>query len=165
MRFAVAVLAAIAIAAPAFAQENNTNGPDNTASQAQLLEEQRQDAAMATQALRDGDYKTARKYSTRLTDAAPKNLSAWLLLGQAQRGMDDWKSARRTYSTAVRLAPSSAEAHAGLGMALGHTGDAAAAKQLDWFATQMQGCGGACGQLGKLKADVEGAIAAGAKTG
>jgi cytochrome c-type biogenesis protein CcmH/NrfG len=161
MRFAVAVLAAITIAAPAFAQEGaNTNGPDNTPDQAQRLEEQRQEAAMVAQALRDGDFKTARMHALRLTNQAPTNASTWLMLGQAQRGLQDWKGASRTYATAVRLSPSNAEAHAGLGVALGQTGDPGAAKQLEWFAGQMQSCGGSCGQLGKLKADVEAAIAA-----
>ncbi len=158
------LLAALAIAAPAWAQQgpSDKNGPDNTAEQAAQLDQQRHWAAQATDAMRAGDWKTARKFAQRLADAAPQNLSAQLMLGQAQQGLEDWKGARRTYAAAVRLSPTSPEARAGYGVALGRTGDEKAVKQLEWLTERAKACGN-CSTVTKMKADVEAAIAAGAK--
>ena len=58
------------------------------------------------------------------------------------------------------MTPSSVEAHAGFGVALARTGDAAAAKQLAWLNERAKACGANCGTLPQLKAEVEAAIAA-----
>lgn len=163
MRLTV-ILVALACAMPALAQQE-TNGPDTTSDVAAQLEEQRHVGALAVQALRDGDFSLARRYALRLTQEAPINLGGWLTLGQAETGLKDWKAASRTYSTAVRIKPSSPEAHAGLGIALARRGSAGAAKQLAWLTAKAQTCGLNCGQLAKLKSDVEAAIAAGAVEG
>ena len=83
--------------------------------------------------------------------------------GVAQVGLQDWKAARGTYTTAVRLWPVDPEAHAGLGVALAKTKDPKATVQLAWLTTQVQACKGACAGLAKYKSDVESAIAVAAK--
>jgi predicted Zn-dependent protease len=160
----IVILMALACAMPALAQgPADSNGPDTTNDQAAQLETQRHEYAATVQALRDGDFKAARKYAARLTNAQPKNLDVWLRLGEAETGLKDWSGAGRAYATAVRLKPSSPEAHAGYGIALARRGNAdGAAKQLAWLTEKAQACGMNCGQLTKLRADVEAAIAAGA---
>lgn len=166
MRRIAILLAALACAAPAVAQaQQESNGPDPTHSMAEQLEQQRNEAALVQQAFRDGDFKTARKYAERLSAEAPTNVSVWLMLGQAEAGLMNWSGSSRAYATAVRVAPSNIEAHAGLGVALGQRGNKAAAKQLEWLTAKAQACGASCGNIGKLKSDVEAAIAAGAKAG
>ena len=168
MRLSVVLMAlAVAGAAPAWAQgPQDTNGPDTTGAQAADLEAQRHEYAVVLQALRDGDFKTARRSAEKLTGAAPKNLDVWLRLGEAQIGLKDWTGAARAYGTAVRLKPSSPEAHAGLGVARARRGDAGgAAKQLEWLAARAKACTWDCAQVGQLKADVEAAIAAGTAAG
>ncbi len=163
MRLAVILIAAAAIAAPAVAQEATGNeGPDRTADLAAQADQQRHLAQLARDAMEAGDWKTARKHAQRLADVAPRNLSAQLMLGETQRSLRDWKGARRTYAAALRLSPSSPEAHAGYGVALGRTGDAKAAEQLEWLTERAKACGN-CSTVTKLKADVEAAIAAGAR--
>jgi tetratricopeptide (TPR) repeat protein len=171
MRFRLILIGALAVAAPALALAQSgptdTNGGDPTSAAAAQLEAQQHDAAATQAALAAGDYKAARKYADRLVHEGARDVGAWLLLGQAERGMEDWKAARRTYSDAVRISPGSVEAHAWLGIARAKTGDPAAARELEWLNAriQAQGCGQACGQLGRFKTDVEAAIAAGPKAG
>jgi cytochrome c-type biogenesis protein CcmH/NrfG len=120
-----------------------------------------QNVMLATRALRAKDFKTARKYAQAVTRADPKRGQAWLLLGAAQIGLEDFKAARGTYTTAVRLAPGDPEAHAGLGVAFARTRDAKAQVQLAWLATKAQACGKCwqAPQLAKFKSDIESAIA------
>ena len=160
----IVILMALACATPALAQgPTDSNGPDTTGDQAARLDEQRHEYAAAVQALRDGDFKTARTYAARLSNAQPKSLDVWLRLGDAESGLKNWSGASRAYATAARLKPASPEAHAGYGIALARRGNAdGAAKQLAWLTEKAQTCGPNCGQLTKLKADVEAAIAAGA---
>ncbi len=124
-----------------------------------------QNVMLATQALRQKDFKTARKYAQAVTRADPKRGQAFLLLGAAQVGLADFKGARGTYTTAVRLAPGDPEAHAGLGVALARTKDAKAQAQVDWLTAKAQECGKCwqAGQLAKFKSDIESAIAVAAK--
>jgi len=121
---------------------------------------------MATKALQAKDYATARKYAQMVTRADPKRVQAWLLLGTAQQGLQDWKRARGTYTTAIRLAPDNVEAHAGLGVAMAMTNDPKAQVQVAWLAGKQQACGSCyqAGQLAKLRVDVETAISSGLKT-
>jgi len=156
----IVILMALACATAALAQgPQDRNGSDTTGDQAGQLDAQRHAYAAVRQALRDGDFQLARKFAQRLTGQAPTNLDVWLMLGEAESGLKDWNAASRAYATAARLKPSSPEAHAGLGIARARRGDAdGAAKQLAWLTAQAQACGN-CGQVAKLKADVEAAIA------
>lgn len=129
-------------------------------------DELRQYAQLAGQAIKDKDFRTARKYAQQLTRGDPKRAEAWLILGAAQLGLEDWSAARGTYSTAVRLAPDSPEAHGGLGVAYARTRDARAQQQLAWFATTQAACG-TCWQsrdLARFRTDVESAVAVAAST-
>jgi len=167
-RFGGAVLAlALAGATPAAAQsEMEQVSALSGQLSANQIEVVQQNIYRATQALRAKDYPTARKYAQSVTRADPKRIEAWLLLGMAQQGLQDWKRARGTYTTATRVAPDNAEARAGLGVAMAMTNDPKATVHLNWLATKQQQCG-ACGQssqLAKLRGDVEQAIATGLRT-
>jgi cytochrome c-type biogenesis protein CcmH/NrfG len=154
-------LAAALVCSPAWAQsETELYESGGTAMAAAQREVTQRNIDVATKALRDGDYKTARKYAQPVTRADPKRVESWLLLGAAQQGLADWKGARTTYTTAVRLFPSHPEARAGLGIALARTGDPKATVQLGWIDAKLRECGGCwqAGQLAKFKADVEAAI-------
>ena len=165
-RIGLALLAAAIAGGPAAAQ--NSEMENFTAGANQLREENREvvqrNIDVATKALQAKDYATARRYAQPVTRADPKRLEAWLLLGAAQLGLEDWSRARISYTTAVRLTPGSPEARAGLGVALARTGDPKAQAQLAWFDEKLHACG-ACDQavqLKKFRADVEAAIAVGA---
>ena len=122
-------------------------------------EDLQQNALLATQALKAKDYRTARKYAQVVTRGDPKRVESWLLLGAAQIGLQDFKAARGTFTTAVRLSPIDPEAHAGLGIALARTKDPRATEQLAWLAAKAQACTGQCAGLTKFKSEVETAIA------
>ncbi|MBL8554898.1 MAG: tetratricopeptide repeat protein [Phenylobacterium sp.] len=163
-RIGFAVLAAALLgAAPAFAQNSETEMYEagaNAMAGAQREVTQR-NIDMATRALREKDYAKARKYAQPVTRADPRRVESWLLLGTAQQGLKDWSGARRTYTTAVRLARDNAEAQAGLGVAYARTGDPKAATQLAWIAAKVRECGGCwrAGQLARFKTDIETALA------
>lgn len=162
------ILAAALVAAGAAAGQSEMEQVSALSGQlsANQIEAVQQNIYRANAALRGKDYATARKYAQMVTRADPKRIEAWLLLGSAQQGLQDWKRARGTYTTAVRLAPDNAEARAGLGVAMGMTNDPKATVQLNWLAARVQQCAG-CGQasqLARLRADVEAAIGAGTKT-
>jgi cytochrome c-type biogenesis protein CcmH/NrfG len=154
--------AALALAARAWAQsemEQYTEGANALlASQREVIQ---RSIDVATQALRDKDYAKARKFAQPVTRADPKRVESWLLLGAAQQGLADWSGARRTYTTAVRLAADNPEARAGLGIAYARTHDPKATVQLAWLAGKVQECGGCwrLGQLRKLQQDLQAAIA------
>lgn len=162
MRAGILILAAVmAGASPAWAQSETElyESGANAMAGAQREVTQR-NIDVAAKALRDQDYKTARKYAQSVTRADPKRVEAWLLLGSAQQGLQDWKGARTTYTTAVRLYPTHPEARAGLGVAYARTGDPKATVQLAWLDAKLRECGGCyqSGQLAKFKADIEAAI-------
>lgn len=159
-----AAVAAFGAATPAPAQfqseiESYESGA-NALSSAQREVTQR-NIDVASQALRDKDFVKARKYAQPVTRADPKRVDSWLLLGSAQQGLKDWSGARKTYTTAVRLARDNAEAQAGLGVAYARTNDPKAATQLAWVSRSLQECGGCyrASQLAKFKSDIETAIA------
>lgn len=134
----------------------------------QLLAAQREATQLniegATNALQAKDYARARKYARLVTRQDPKRVEAWLLLGAAQQGLGDWKGARSTYTTAVRISPRHPEARAGLGIAYARTSDPRATVQLAWLSQQAQACGGTCRQADQLKrltADLEAVLAQG----
>lgn len=164
-RIGLALLAAmfLAGAAPAFAQNSETEMYEagaNAMAGAQREVTQR-NIDMATRALREKDYAKARKYAQPVTRADPKRIESWLLLGTAQQGLKDWSGARKTYTTAVRLARDNAEAQAGLGIAYARTNDPKASTQLAWVTAKVQECGGCwrASQLAKFRTDIETAIA------
>jgi cytochrome c-type biogenesis protein CcmH/NrfG len=159
----VMAAAVIGAAAPAVAQNSETEMYEagaNAMAGAQREETQR-NIDVATRALREKDYAKARKYAQPVTRADPKRVESWLLLGAAQQGLKDWSGARRTYTTAVRLARDNPEAQAGLGVAYARTGDPKAATQLAWITRSLADCGGCyrASQLAKFKTDIETAIA------
>jgi len=164
---AMALAAATLVGAPGAWAQSEMEMFHATATQ--LQNEQRgatqNSIAMATRALREKDYAAARKYAQPVTRADPKRVESWLLLGAAQMGLQDWKAARATYTTAVRVSPLDAEARAGLGVAMARTKDPRATIHLAWLTEKAQACGGCwqASQLAKLKTDVETAIAETAK--
>lgn len=120
----------------------------------------------ATRALQANDFAAARKYAQAVTRADPKRVEAWLLLGAAQTGLQDWKRARTSYMTAIRIWPGNPQARAGLGVAMARSNDPRATTQLAWFDRQIAVCDG-CQQaasLSRFRRDVETAIA-GSATG
>jgi cytochrome c-type biogenesis protein CcmH/NrfG len=157
----VIAAAALASASAAFAQSETElyqeNGSAMLAAQREVTQH---NIELASQALQAGDFKTARKYALSVTRADPKRVEPWLMLGAAQAGLEDWKAARSTYATAVRISPGDPTARGGLGVAMAKTRDPYATVQLAWLAAKVQACGG-CGQaaqLAKLHSDVEAAI-------
>jgi Flp pilus assembly protein TadD len=117
--------------------------------------------AKAVTALQAKDYKAAARAADHVTQAAPKSADGWRMLGTAKAGVSDWKSARKAYEKAVKLAPDDPMSHAGLGQALGNLKDAKAQAELDWLKAKAQSCGTACpADLPALTGLVEGAMAA-----
>ena len=164
-RIGLLVVAAALMAGPAWSQsETELYEGGGTALVAAQREVTQRNIDVATKALQAKDYKTARKYAQPVTRADPKRVESWLLLGAAQQGLQDWKGARTTYTTAVRMFPAHPEARAGLGIALGRTSDPKATVQLAWLDAKVRECGGCwqAGQLSKFKTDVETAIREGA---
>jgi cytochrome c-type biogenesis protein CcmH/NrfG len=165
MRWVGLMVVAAVAAGPAWSQsETELYEGGGTALLAAQREVTQRNIDMATKALQAKDYKTARKYAQPVTRADPKRVESWLLLGAAQQGLQDWKGARTTYTTAVRMFPSHPEARAGLGIALGRTSDPKATVQLAWLDAKVKECAGCwqAGQLSKFKTDVEAAIREGA---
>lgn len=161
MRWIGLAVAAALVAGPAWSQSETElyeGGANALAGEQREVTQRNIDAA--TRALQAKDYKTARRYAQPVTRADPKRIESWLLLGAAQQGLLDWKGARATYTTAVRLVPNHPEARAGLGIALARTSDPKATVQLAWLDAKLKACGGCwqAGQLAKFKSDVETAI-------
>lgn len=123
--------------------------------------------AKAVRALEAKDYKDAARSAQRVTDAAPKHLDGWRLLGIAQSGAENWKGARRAYERAVKLAPDDLPSRAGLGLALARLNDPKAQDQLAWLKAKAADCGAGCdpATLQSLTAEVEKALAGGTTTG
>jgi Flp pilus assembly protein TadD len=116
--------------------------------------------AKAIAALQVKDYKAAARAADHVTQAAPKSVDAWRLLGAAKAGASDWKGARRAYEKAVKLSPDDAVSHAGLGQALGNLKDAKGQAELDWLKAKVQACGSTCpADLKAMTGMVESAVA------
>ncbi|MBL8771337.1 MAG: tetratricopeptide repeat protein [Phenylobacterium sp.] len=116
----------------------------------------------AVAAIRAQEYRKAAVSAQRVTEAAPKSVDGWRLLGVAQSGAGNWKAARRAYERAVKLSPDDLASRAGLGTALANLKDAKAQEQLDWLKAKAADCSGACdpATLRALTAEVEKAMAA-----
>lgn len=121
--------------------------------------------AKAIKALQAKDYKTAARSAQRVADAAPKSVDGWKLLGVAQAGAENWKSSRKAYEKAVKLAPEDAVVRGGLGLALAKLQDAEAREQLDWLKAKSASCTSDCATLKSLTADIEKALAPAAAAG
>ena len=116
----------------------------------------------ALNALKAKDYKAAARAAQRVTEAVPKNLDGWRMLGVAQAGAENWKGARRAYERAVKLAPDDLASHGGLGMAFARLQDPKAQGELEWLKAKAAACGTACGEAASLSAitrELEAAIA------
>jgi cytochrome c-type biogenesis protein CcmH/NrfG len=169
-RIGLAILAVAALGASHAAAQGNNDSMLLELGANQLSDAQREatqrNIDRATRALRDKDYATARKYAQPVTRADPKRIEAWLMLGAAQLGLEEWGKARTAYTTALRITPGHPEARAGLGVAMAKSKDPRATVQLAWFDEKLQACGQTCpqaAQLAKLRNDVQSAIAEAAK--
>lgn len=114
----------------------------------------------AVAALQNKDYKNAAKAAQHVTEAAPKSVEGWRVLGIAQSGAENWKGARRAYERAIKLNPDDLMSRAGLGLALAKMQDAKAQEQLTWLKDKASACG-SCADAGQLKSavsDIEGAM-------
>jgi Tfp pilus assembly protein PilF len=118
--------------------------------------------AKAIKAIQAKDYKSAAKAAQHVTEAAPKSVDGWKLLGVAQSGTENWKGARRAYERAIKLEPDDLPSHAGLGIALANLKDAKAQEQLTWLKAKADACTTDCGTLKSLAAQVEAAVSGGA---
>ncbi len=116
--------------------------------------------AKAVQALQARDYKSAARAAQHVTEAAPKSLDGWRVLGIAHSGSENWKGAKRAYERAVKLGPDDLASRGGLGLALANLKDAKAQEQLDWLKAKAGACGAGCdpAMLKSLTADVEKAM-------
>jgi Tfp pilus assembly protein PilF len=123
--------------------------------------------AKAVASIQAKDYKAAARAAQRVTDAAPKNVDGWRLLGVAQSGAQNWKGARKAYERAVKLSPDDLPSRAGLGMALANLKDPKAQEQLAWLRAKAADCGVGCdaAALQSLTAEVEKALAGGTAAG
>jgi Tfp pilus assembly protein PilF len=123
--------------------------------------------AKAVRAIQAKDYKAAAKSAQRVTDAAPRSVDGWKLLGVAQSGSENWKGAKKAYERAVKLAPDDLPSRAGLGMALANLKDPKVQEQLDWLKAKANDCNAGCDApaLKALTAEVEKAAASGAAAG
>jgi len=124
-----------------------------------------QEYAKAVQAIQAKDYKAAATAAGHVTDAAPKNVDGWKLLGVAQSGAANWKGAKRAYERAVKLAPDDLTSHAGLGLALANLKDAKAQDQLSWLKEKATNCTADCPTAKALADQVEKAVAGTAPAG
>jgi Tfp pilus assembly protein PilF len=119
----------------------------------------------AINALKTKDYKAAARFAAHVTEAAPKSVEGWRILGVAQAGAENWKAAKRAYERAVKLDPDDTMSRAGLGVALARLQDAKAQEQLSWLKAKAEACGSTCPDAANLKAmtsEVESALSAGA---
>jgi Flp pilus assembly protein TadD len=108
--------------------------------------------AKAVTAMKAKDYKAAARAAQHVTEAAPKSVDAWRLLGAARAGAEDWKGSRKAYERAVKVDGADVMAHAGLGLALANLKDPKAQAELDWLKSKAQACGDACPEAANLKA-------------
>ena len=118
--------------------------------------------AKAVTAMKAKDYRAAARAAEHVTDAAPRSIEGWRLLGAAKAGTLDWKGSRRAYERAIKVAPDDVMSHAGLGLALANLKDAKAQEQLTWLQAKAQACGDSCPEAATLKAltgAVQGALA------
>jgi Flp pilus assembly protein TadD len=106
--------------------------------------------AKAITALQAKDYKAAARAAQRVTDAVPKSVDGWRVLGLAQSGATNWKGARRAYEKAVKLAPDDVLLHAGLAVALANLKDAKAQEEAAWLKARAQTCAERCAEASTL---------------
>lgn len=124
--------------------------------------------AKAVAALQAKNYKSAARAASNVTEAAPKSIEGWRILGVAHQGSENWKGAKRAFEKAVKLDPNDVTSRAGLGMALAKLQDAKAQEQLAWLKAKSEACGAGCADSAKLKAatmEVEGALSGAPKPG
>jgi tetratricopeptide (TPR) repeat protein len=115
----------------------------------------------AVAAIQAKEFKKAATAAQHVTEAAPRSVEGWRVLGIAQAGSFNWKGARKAYEKAVKLAPDDVISHAGLGMALAKLQDGKAQAELDWLKAKASACG-SCSDAAQLQAattEVEGALA------
>jgi Tfp pilus assembly protein PilF len=117
----------------------------------------------AVKALEAKDYKNAARAAQHVTEAAPKAIDGWRMLGMASSGAQNWKQAKRAYERAVKIDPNDPMSHAGLGVALAKLQDAKAQAELDWLKAKVDACGTSCpADLKAAQGQVESAVSEGA---
>jgi Tfp pilus assembly protein PilF len=114
--------------------------------------------AKAVASIQAKDYRKAAVAAGHVTQAAPKSVDGWKLLGVAQSGAQNWKGARKAYERAVKLDPDDLPSHAGLGLALANVKDPKAQEQLSWLKQKADGCTAGCDTVKALAGQVEQAI-------
>jgi Tfp pilus assembly protein PilF len=105
----------------------------------------------ALAALNAKDYKTAARSAQRVTEAVPKSVDAWKLLGAAYRGQENWKGAKRAYERAIKLSPDDLALRGGLAVALARLQDAKAQEQLSWLKAKQEACANTCPDAASLR--------------
>jgi Tfp pilus assembly protein PilF len=105
----------------------------------------------ALTALNAQDYKTAVRAAQRVTDALPKSVDGWKLLGAAYRGSENWKGAKRAYERAVKLSPDDLALRGGLAISLAKLQDAKAQEQLGWLKAKADACANTCPEAANLR--------------
>jgi len=114
----------------------------------------------AVEAIQAKQFKKAVTAAQHVTEAAPKSVEGWRVLGVAHSGNENWKGAKRAYERAVKIDANDVISHAGLGVALAKLQDTKAQAELDWIKAKADACGG-CSDAATLKAaatEVEGAL-------
>ena len=116
--------------------------------------------AKAVKSLQAKEYKDAARAAQHVTEAAPKSIDGWKLLGMAHSGANNWKGARKAYERAVKLSPDDLPSHAGLGLALANLKDPKAQDELTWLKAKADACAAGCDPtaLKSLTAEVERAM-------
>lgn len=166
MRFAKTLLLASALAGVtalgAFAAGSGGGGGGEMPSASAPAYDPAAEYQKALTALQAKDYKAAARAAQHVTEAVPKNLDGWRMLGVAQAGAENWKGARKAYERAVKLAPDDMASHGGLGIALARLQDPKAQAELEWLKARAAACGAGCGEaasLAGLTRELEAAIA------
>ena len=107
--------------------------------------------AKAVASIQAKDYKAAARSAQRVTDAAPKSVDGWKLLGVAQSGSENWKGARKAYERAVKLSPDDLALRGGLAISLAKLQDAKAQEQLGWLKARADACANTCPDAANLR--------------
>lgn len=112
------------------------------------------------EALKAGNFKVASRALQNVVNARPKDVDAYLLLGQAKAGGGDFKGALRAYERAAKLDPDNLAAQQGVGVNAAKAGQAPKAQAaLDAVKAKAAACAGTCMNAQALK-DAQWAIEA-----
>lgn len=106
-------------------------------------------------ALKAEDWKSAERSFSHVTQAAPKAVEGWSMLGLARFKQGDFKGARKAYEKAVKLGPDDIANLGMLGVTQARSGDGAKAQAtLADLRTRQTACADKCPEAATLKAAV-----------